>query len=983
MRRKSVHATVTSICLASLPFYGATALSADEPALPSNLRLAQAATGGSSAADPAMQQLEAVIVTGSRITRSGYESAQPVTSVSSATLEAAAPANIVDFAVKLPALAGSNTPNNSSGFMSNGKAGVSAMNLRSLGTARTLVLVDGQRWVPSSIDGDVDVNTIPQALIAGIDVTTGGASAAYGSGAVGGVINFILNKDFTGVKADHQYSEHQLYGAPQNKFTLSAGTGFADGRGHALFSGEASYQHGNLDGIPEFNRNHYFSMPNSAANIAAGGPQVLVGKHIGISTYTPGGLITSGPLKGTYFGVLDANGVPTINKLAYGDPVGSQWMQGGDYEYTNSAQFGYQTLIPRQSRQNAFGRISFDLTDSTEVYAELSWGRYHGIAYVEAQSTAGIEVSIDNPYLPASIVSAMNDADITSFTMGTGNAYFGSQATDMARTAKRASIGARGDFQMLDQRWDWSINAQTARTETREALPGTYNANNYANAVDVVLGPDGTPQCASAAARAAGCQPLNIFGVNPDQSDAALAYVLGDPTRRQQFELKEVAIDFSTNDIPGWSAPISLAVGTEARRESVSGQVAEEYDPNFGNRWRYGNFVATHGHYDVVEGYVETLVPILEGLDFNGAYRYTDYSTSGGTNSWKLGVTWRPINGLTFRATRSADIRAGNLGELFAPGTALTNAITNPWNNGNSLRYLQKLVGSTDVKPETAKTSVFGVVLQPRMVPGLQASIDYFEIEVDDVISSLSAQQMVDACYYSNVQRYCDKLLLNDYGLGSSGTDVPVIIRNYENLNRLTEKGMDFEISYPFDLSSLWGPLGQLSLHAVATHYMEYISDNGVTAINLAGSNSPRNTSVITPNWMGRLEAMYTQDSWSLNLVTRFISSGNMDDAGNKYIQCTENCTPGTGIYRTTNVTSAPGQVVFDGTIMKDFDLPGRGEATVYLAVKNLLNRQPPVMASPSSGYYGAEHTPAYPQTHYFLYDYLGRVFTVGAKVQF
>ena len=134
------------------------------------------------------------------------------------------------------------------------------------------MLVDGQRWVPSTIEGLVDVNTIPQSLITGIDVTTGGASAAYGSGAVGGVVNFILDKKFTGVKTDYQYSEYQLYDDPTNKFTLTGGKAFADGRGHALFSGEVFQEQGNLNGIPVFDQNAYFSMPNTAANIAAGRP---------------------------------------------------------------------------------------------------------------------------------------------------------------------------------------------------------------------------------------------------------------------------------------------------------------------------------------------------------------------------------------------------------------------------------------------------------------------------------------------------------------------------------------------------------------------------------------------------------------------------------------------------------------------------------------------------------------------------------------
>ena len=309
------------------------------PAAPAETSTAEAGS------DEGVQE---VVITGSHIARSDFDSPQPVTAISAASLEAAAPSNIMDFAVTIPALAGSTTVNNSSGALSNGEAGVAALNLRNLGTNRTLVLVDGQRWVPSTIEGLVDVNTIPQSLISGIDVTTGGASAAYGSGAVGGVINFILDKKFTGVKADYQYGEYQLYDDPQNKFTLTAGTGFAEGRGHVLFSGEVFGEQGNLHSVPAYDENGYFSMPNTAANIAAGGPQVLAGPNLGLSTYTPGGLITSGPLKGTYFGVVGANGVPAVNQLAYGSPVNGQWMQGGDWKYTDSGQFGSTALIPHR-----------------------------------------------------------------------------------------------------------------------------------------------------------------------------------------------------------------------------------------------------------------------------------------------------------------------------------------------------------------------------------------------------------------------------------------------------------------------------------------------------------------------------------------------------------------------------------------------------------------------------------------------------------
>lgn len=952
---------------ASVAASAAPAAATAEPAGPDSPAAADAAGGD--------EAIESIVVTGSHIARTGYDSPQPVTSLSSASIEAAAPGNLIDFAVTLPTLAGSTTPENSSGSLSNGEAGVAALNLRNLGTSRTLVLVDGQRWVPSTIEGLVDVNTIPQSLVSAIDVTTGGGSAAYGSGAVGGVINFILDKKFTGVKADYQYGEYQLYQSPTNKFSLTAGSAFGSGRGHILFSGEVFDDHGNLTGIPAYDENAWFSMPNTAANIAAGGPQVLVGSHLGLSIYTPGGLITAGPLKGTYFGAVGGNGLPAVNQLAYGNPVNGQWMQGGDWQYTDSGQFGHSTLIPRQDRDNVFGRLSFDVTDSAEVYAELSWGRYQGFAYYDAPTTTGITIHDDNPFLPPSVVSAMHAADVTTFTMATSNAYFGGAASDMTRSSDRADVGADGSFELFKENWKWDVHAQAAKTSDIETLPGTYNNANFANAIDAVMGPNGTPVCRSGAP---GCVPLNIFGENPIQNPAALAYVLGTPTRHEYFELNEAAADFTTNDIPGWAGPLSLALGAEGRRESVGGDVAQIYDPTYGNYWKYGNYVAAHGAYTVAEGYAETLIPLLKGLNFNGAARYTDYSTSGGTNSWKLGLTWSPIADITLRATSSADIRAGNLAELFSPGTARTNSITNPWDNNNSLLFVQKLEGSTNVKPEAGKTNVIGVVFQPSFAPGLHASVDYYDIKISGVIGSLSAQDEVNACYYDHVQKYCNNLLLNGYGLGSSGASTPVIVQIYENLYSMMEKGLDVNANYQFDLSSLWSPLGQLTLSATATHYINFSTNDGVNDINVAGSNVG-----VTPNWIGRLETTYTKETWSFDVVARGVSGGNLNDGADIYIQCASGCTPGTGIYKTANVTHAPGAFFFDGTITKKIVLGEKADASVILAVRNVLNRQPPLIANLSNTSYGAENVPAYPQTNTSLYDYLGREFTLGVKVTF
>jgi outer membrane receptor protein involved in Fe transport len=934
-----------------------------------------------SAAPSDSDEVTEVVVTGSHLTRGGYNSPQPVTSVSAASLEAAAAANVIDFAKTLPTLAGSSTPENSSGALSNGEAGVAALNLRNLGTARTLVLVDGQRWAPSTIEGLVDINTIPQSLISGIDVTTGGASAAYGSGAVGGVINFILDKQYTGIKASYQYGEYEDYGDPTRKFTLTAGTAFAGDRGHVIFSGELYGDNGILSAVPSYDEAGYFAMANSAANIAAGGPQVIAGPATGLSTYTPGGLITSGALKGTYFGQVGANGAASLNQLAYGSPITGQWMQGGDWQYTDSGQLGKTGLVPTQKRQNAFGRASFDLTDAAEVYLEASYGRYWGFSYYDAPTYTGSTITIQpNNYFLKSLYPSLASKVTSSFTLGTTGAGFLTAAqSDVARASDRFMMGGDGHFTLLNMSWKWDTHGSFAQTQDIETLPDTTNNANFTNAINAVAGPNG-PVCAAAAAQAAGCVPINVFGLGATQLPGALAYIAGDPTRHETFELDEGAADFTTNDIRGWAGPISLAFGAEGRREAVSGDVDPIYDPTYGNYWKYGNYVATNASYTVAEAYVETLVPLYKGLDFNGAVRETHYSTSGGTDSWKLGLTYSPIDDVTFRVTRSADIRAGNLAELFSPGTARTNSVTNPWDNGTALLFVQKLEGSANVKPEAAKTDVYGVVFQPSFIPGFQASVDYYDIEMSKLISDLSAQQEVNACYAGGVgAQYCQYLELNAYGLPSSGASTPVIVQVYQNLYSLSERGMDVETTYEKDLATLWDKLsGKLSLHALATHYITFTTNNSVQAINLAGTNTGS-----TPNWLGRLEAMYTKDSWSYDLVMHGVSSGSLNDATDVYLQCTAACTPGTGNYKTANITSAPSAFFFDGTISKQIIFNDRTTASVFFMVTNLLNREPPQIANMSNTTYGAENTPAYPQTNTNLYDYLGRSWTLGFKVEF
>lgn len=919
-------------------------------AAPAGAAWAQAtAAAGAAAGDGSLQE---VIVTGSRVVRDGYDAPTPVNVLGADEIKAAAAANIADFVNTLPSVAGSQTAATSSGGLSSGLAGISAINLRALGTGRTLVLFDGQRSVVSAATGQVDTNTFPQALISRVEVVTGGASSAYGSDAIGGVVNFILDKEYTGIKATAEYGE-TTYGDNENwKFNISAGAPFADKRGHVLFSAERVRQDGIHYTSRDWNKSGHFAVRNP--NTSAGAPFYVVSDNVGISTYTPGGLITAGPLRGTYFGV---NG--SVNQLAYGAVTG-QWMIGGDWEYSSSGINGTNSLAPDEDRDSLFGRVSYQLAPNFEVFAQASYARYEGLSYYISPTQTGLVIQRDNAYLPAAVRTQMTALNLTSITMGTSNADMPASGSKNKRETERYVVGAKGDFEALGLAVDWDAYYQHGVTQTREQLTATWNNARLALATDAVVNPaNGQIVCRSTIANPTnGCVPLNRFGVGV-ASQAALDYVLGEPLRTQEFKQDVAAINFRTNSLQGWAGPISLAVGAEYRKEQLDGAV----DPQFEAGWKYGNYKVTRGKYDVVEAYAEILLPLLDGLDFNGAARITDYSTSGTVKTWKAGVTYSPIEDVIIRASRSRDIRAANMSELYDSGTARSNAVSI---NGVSTPFVQNLQGNPTVAPEVADGWGLGVVVKPRFLPGFAASIDYYDIKVDGVISFVNAQNVADYCYINKVQSYCNDLVFVNGVLNT-------INLYYDNLNSMKARGLDVEASYRVDLEELFAPLrGDLSLRAQATHYIKNVTDDGVTAIDLAGSNANS-----TPDWVYRLSATYKIDAWTFNAVARGVSDGVISNA---YTECTSGCPASASPFFTINDNDIDGETFFDLSINYAFEAgPSSGE--VYVSVRNLFDTDPPLTSNPAL--LGAENTVGYLQTNRTLYDVLGRVIRLGIRLQY
>jgi iron complex outermembrane receptor protein len=903
-----------------------------------------------------------IVVTGSRIVRDGYSAPTPVAVLGEADIAAQAPVNISDFVNQMPAIAGSGTSGTASGGLSNAGAGINSIGLRGLGVGRTLVLVDGQRSVASTVGGTVDINTIPQDLVKRVEVITGGASAAYGSDAVGGVVNFILNTDYKGVKlsADSGISD---YGDAFN-YRLGATAGFSllDDRLHLLTSVSWTHQD-REEGIDrDWNDSGYFMVNNPAYTATNGQPQRLVTSGAGPSGYTAGGLITNGALAGTYF-----LGAGQTGKLTYGS-VSSPWMVGGDWQTTLAGHVGTNTLVPLDERLSVFQRAAFEINPDIEIFGQFSYNRSVSASSYQQTPSTGVSIAADNAYLVSqypTIAAQMAARGLSSITIGTSNAGFPIPGSNIKREVYRGVVGAKGKVGLFGNSMSWDAYYQKGVTKSREELTNTWVTARMALAEDAVFAADGSIVCRSTLTNPTnGCVPIDRLGTD-GPSQAALDYIYndGDQPLRLQTIKQDVAaatISGSLFDLPG--GPLAIATGVEWRREQINGSVDSAYNSG----WLYGNFRVNRGKYDVYEGFLEVDVPIIEGVNLNAAARGTHYSTSGWVGTWKVGANWQVIDDLRLRGNISHDIRAPNLEELFAAGTARTNTVIIPTGSDapatGSLQFVQNAFGNPDLMPEKANSWTLGGVFTPSFLPGFSASVDYYQIKIKDAIGSITAQQTVDLCYEQGIAEYCPNI---NFVNGTLSTiDLTPI-----NFAKQSTRGIDFEASYTLPI----GP-GQFRIQGQATHYIKNVVDDGISyPIDYAGVLT--SGTYASPDWVYRVSAFYEIDPVTLNFVARGFTDGVY---GNDWVECTSNCPTSTAQYRTINDNSIDGAVYFDASV--DFKFPTMGGiGHLTFVVNNLLNKDPVLVANGPDG----NNVPAYAQTNRSRYDVVGRTFRVSAKVEF
>lgn len=987
-RRRSVHGGVCSLLALSIatPLAAQTTTADSPPTSVADAQTAEAAGIGAS---------EDILVTGSRIVRSGFESPTPLTVISAEEIQNSSPTNnIADFVNQLPALAGSTRPANSRLNLSSGQAGINALNLRNLGETRTLVLLDGRRSVPSTITGLVDINTIPQSLISSIEVVTGGASAAYGSDAVAGVVNFVLDKKYTGLKAAVD-SGVTTYGDGGNySGSITAGVPFAGGRGHILFNAEVAHKDGIFDVDRAWNATGYVRIQDPNWTATSTTPQYLIRRQVGAVNSTPGGIITANSvlagsgltanaLRGRYFG---QNGA--VNQFQYGaltfPAVGGasapSLTQGGDWRVNDTGRrIG---LDAQDDRHGFFGRASFEAAPGIELFAEAAYNRQRVVFNAGPNLSTGVVLQRDNAFL----INTLGTAALTgvnTVTIATSAADLPYRGVDNRREVQRYTIGANGDFEAFGKKSAWNVYGQYGRAELHEQLTNVMNTQRMLNATDAVFAPAGNAAGIAAGtivcrttltAPSNGCVPLNRLGIGV-ADPAAIAYVLGSPYRDETIEQYVTGANLSVTPFATWAGDVSVAVGGEYRKEQIAGFVPPEFAPTVGpnstiNQWSVGNYLPTNGSYDVKEAYLETVVPLGLGVEFNGAVRATDYSTSGYVTTWKLGATWQPIEDLRFRVTRSRDIRAPNLNELYQAGASNSDSVRNPFFVANdpskgpaTYSYSATVTGNLDLRPEKSDSWNIGGVLTPRFLPGFSASVDYFRIEMDDAIGSLSAQEIINRCF-EGTQAYCDA-----YTADPTNASRILFRAKPFNFTQQLVRGIDFDASYRLPLSRLFDSAkGNFTLRGVATRYIDNIIDQGIAGtipIDTVGANGGQAS---TPKWIYRFTAGYDTPDFSFTGVARGVSAG-------KYLANAIECQTGCPISSTQFPTQDDNHV--SGLFYVDLNLTqkiggadGARGAEFFVNVTNVFNRWP--LLVPETGL-AANSTYS---------DLLGRQFRVGFRVQ-
>ncbi len=839
------------------------------------------------------EAVEEVVVTGSRIRQSEENFANPVTTFSADTIAQSGKTSLADFLSQTPALIGSINGDLTAGsYPGFGEVGLNLLDLRHLGVDRTLVLVDGRRHV-SGLEGSaaVDIDTIPTDLLESVDVLTGGASAIYGADGVSGVVNFRLKRDFEGLAFRGQAGTSKD-GDGNNLFAaVTGGHNFASDRANVAFA----YEYNSNDRVNDQDRSYL--RPPRAANLYQNqddlDDSITLPDNVPYDDVRYADSARMGAVDVDFDFIPDFEGSGGVYDRGFVLENSGGYTQGGSSTPTD----GYQGDLFPEIKRHLFNVVGhFDLNDSTTISAEAKYVRTKALSIVQPTYDFYLFLQADNPFMPDSIRDAIvpgaaaeyfEDPDTPDGVLVTRDNYdMGVNIDDALRETVRGVLALNGE---ISDHLRYEVSYVHGETRSRiESINNRLQAN-WEAAIDVVSHPDtGAPVCRvsldpDAPPELAGCVPYNIFGEGV-RDPAALDFVSIDSVSRTKVE-QQVASGYLSGDFGSWfslpGGPIGFAIGAEYRREASEADPAQEIVD--GLTW-WGPIAPSRGSFNVKEVFTEVNLPLLldarfaERLSIGAAFRASDYSTVGSTNSWKVDLVYAPVSSVSFRGTYAQAVRAPNITELFSPESTTFHFIVDPCdlnelNNGTSTReancaallegmgidpttflpsdtpqatlYTEGLFGgNADLSEETAKTWTAGVVLRPEFVPGLNLSLDWYDIEITDAINTPFAEELAQLCVDQPTldNNFCPGISRDP----ETGFIVGFTVRP-DNVAKFRTAGLDVALDY-----QVAGEYGEFRLQLAGNYLdrLEFISSPGAEIDNdLEEQYFPKLSATLDASW--------------------------------------------------------------------------------------------------------------------------------------
>lgn len=959
---------------------GAPAAAAQQPA--------QAPTAGRTG--PAV--VDEVIITGSRLGRSGYDAPTPVNVVGQERLNQLAITNVADALNQIPAFRPITSPATSN-FRVSGNISARNLDLRGLGATRTLTLIDGRRFVTSADNGTIDINAIPTIMVQRAEVVTGGASAAYGADAVAGVVNLILNTKLEGFKAEISHGVTQR-GDGKNYYAAAAGgQDFAGGRGHVV----AGFEYSKEDGIRQCEKRewcarytNYVANPgySAATRTSTNGlPATLVLDDImfvynenGILTGATkpngtGGTITLGQqvlntgatllpaaLRGKQFDAA-GNLVPYV----FGDLLSGLFQQRPNGDGTQPFLIGQAPAPLVVPSEHVSGMIhgDYELTDRITASAEFMYARVKG---GPTQSTPPLDgpanLDINNPYISAATRATVLAADPTITRLLVNHGMWSVGASTIGTSINntyRGALGLKGGF---GEGWDWDASYTYGQVES-DVQDKRVRLKEWNDAVDAVVAPaglagiaPGTIICRTTLTNPTnGCIPINLFafGISPE---ADRRYNVTE-TQTRTFKQHTASVNLRGAPFSNWAGDVKLAVGAEWRRDTAEGSADANTLAN-----RYISPATTALPFtktSVVEGYLEAGVPLLkdsplgQALDVDGAVRYTHYDPFGDATTWKVGAVYTPVQDITFRVTRSRDIRAPTAQESSPNATRTQLPQPDPFVGGTTLQFTVT-GGNPDLQLERGDTFTAGVVLKPSFVPRFNLSVDYYDIKVEGAIDSLTSTAIATACRTQNL--LCNLIQFNPNG------SINTVFTTFQNLSRLHAEGYELVMDYRlpafggnFDFQGNGNYIVDLSTIGATglVTQLDNVTGNSGTVQNIQG----------VPRWKADGVVTFSRANWSMTAHGRYIPKALLDPTKIGPDQKGYNINDPNSV----NINHVDARFYLDLTArIKIPDARGADRYEIFGSINNVFDKgEPAQLRLFGNGLY---------------FDPFGRAFKIGARVK-